>query len=310
MHKSLDFLKKQKTDIKKNVIFLDIDGVIQPYSNQYRFDHDFESVINHIVKKFNDDIYRYMDMYDLTAAYFDWDDVALGRLKQILRMFNAYIVIHSGWRESVSKEHLIALFKLHDLDGYIWDVCETGKKETVIKKFLNDHCEEIDKWIVIDDDNMFKDFGLNFCWTHDCLLELDHLYVNRVFSFGYSLDLNENILTFNRKSKSLAKLEYKILNISDRKIAYCKIIGDYGLSNYDTKALNQELYKFFNECGAFAFIWVGTYNDDKYSLINKDYTQKINDDCYLHYFDIYNNGLTGYKFFKDNVGYILEILGW
>ena len=147
MHKSLDFLKKQKTDIKKNVIFLDIDGVIQPYSNQYRFDHDFESVINHIVKKFNDDIYRYMDMYDLTAAYFDWDDVALGRLKQILRMFNAYIVIHSGWRESVSKEHLIALFKLHDLDGYIWDVCETGKKETVIKKFLNDHCEEIDKWI-------------------------------------------------------------------------------------------------------------------------------------------------------------------
>ena len=98
MHKSLAFLREPKDDIKKNIIFLDIDGVIQPYSQDSRFEHELEKLPAYFAERYNDKSFLQCNIYDLGAAYFDWDEVALARIKQILRDFNAYIVIHSGWR--------------------------------------------------------------------------------------------------------------------------------------------------------------------------------------------------------------------
>ena len=51
MHKAIDFLRKEPVDNnKKNIIFLDIDGVIQPYNNQYRFNYDMKKTVETLSK--------------------------------------------------------------------------------------------------------------------------------------------------------------------------------------------------------------------------------------------------------------------
>jgi len=53
------------------VIFLDIDGVIQPYSSKNRFDYKFEPSLDYISEKFHNDICKKYDPYDFMAAYHD-----------------------------------------------------------------------------------------------------------------------------------------------------------------------------------------------------------------------------------------------
>lgn len=75
MHKTLDLIsekkndrncKLQKSDIedgKKNIIFLDIDGVLQPYDQRKRFDHDLDKLVDYLCDKYNDPIYGEMDKH-------------------------------------------------------------------------------------------------------------------------------------------------------------------------------------------------------------------------------------------------------
>ena len=66
------------------VVFLDIDGVIQPYNNQFRFDHKLNETIDYLCEKYSDNIYRQIDIYDVCAAYYDWDEIAIAIIKKIL----------------------------------------------------------------------------------------------------------------------------------------------------------------------------------------------------------------------------------
>ena len=59
------------------MIFLDIDGVLQPYDNTERFKHDLKETVEEVSKKFDDKIYFTMDPYDVAAVYYDWDDKAV-----------------------------------------------------------------------------------------------------------------------------------------------------------------------------------------------------------------------------------------
>ena len=38
------------------IIFLDIDGVLQPYDNSERFNHDLKDTVKKIAEKYNEDI--------------------------------------------------------------------------------------------------------------------------------------------------------------------------------------------------------------------------------------------------------------
>lgn len=71
---------------KRNIIFLDIDGVLQPYNQRERFDHDLDKLVDYLCDKYNDPIYGEMDKYDVGAAYYDWDDVAVGILTKLIRV--------------------------------------------------------------------------------------------------------------------------------------------------------------------------------------------------------------------------------
>ena len=96
--------------LRRTVIFLDIDGVLQPPSSQKRFKHDLEELRRSLADRFDDEIYLGMDKYDLGAVYFDWDSEAVERLHSLCNDFGAGIVISSDWRRSKSTPGLQALF--------------------------------------------------------------------------------------------------------------------------------------------------------------------------------------------------------
>ena len=277
MHKSFAFLKNPKDNSKKNIIFLDIDGVIQPYSQDSRFEHELEKLPNYFAERYNDKSFLQCNIYDLGAAYFDWDEVAMARIKQILRDFNAYIVIHSGWRESVPYQCLNALFKLYDMDEYILEVLETGKKETVIQRYLDDYKDLINQYVVIDDDAMMSDFGMNFCHTRNVFDLPDHLYVNRLFMKKYYFD--DNALTFRVWDKETSISEHKGI-YNDKNVSLFEIDNIDVIDEYEVEMIFRELHKYCKNNK----IWCMGFkmnNSSKYSLINKASAVKTGEDIYL-----------------------------
>ncbi len=103
---------------EKPVIFLDIDGVLQPGYKQDRFEHD----IIKLKKDFTDNIDSHYDTiseYDIGAVYYDWNREAITNLKTLINKTGAEIVLSSAWRERKSLRKLKLLFKIHDLDKYV-----------------------------------------------------------------------------------------------------------------------------------------------------------------------------------------------
>ncbi len=166
--------------LRRIVIFLDIDGVLQRPSKQTRFKHDLEELRRSLADRFDDATYLSMDKYDLGAVYYDWDSEAVERLRGLCADFGAGIVISSDWRRSNSTRWLRALFRLHDLHHYVTDAThETGGpphyRAGEVKEYVQSH-PEIERFVIIDDgfreefDELFPE---QFVHT-DYRLEADH----------------------------------------------------------------------------------------------------------------------------------------
>lgn len=137
------------------IVFLDIDGVMQPHTNQMRFKHDREALRKKLAKDLDDNSYLKMDEYDLAAVYYDWDREAVERLRNLCRDFSAEIVISSDWRLHIPFKQLKAYFRIHQLDRYVTD--KTGNRGAAphyrageVKDYLDSH-PEIERFVVIDD---------------------------------------------------------------------------------------------------------------------------------------------------------------
>ncbi len=153
------------------VLFLDIDGVLQPLESQKRFNYDLDGLKNILAEQLNDDCFLHLDKYDVGAVFFDWDFVSIAYLKQLLLRFNMDIVLHSSWINYQSLEQLKCLFRLHQLDDYIVDTTDpTGgesedgvyiNKNFVIRKYLEEH-PEIKHYAIIDDDSSLSELGEKF----------------------------------------------------------------------------------------------------------------------------------------------------
>ena len=142
-------------NLRRLVIFLDIDGVLQPPSEQTRFQHDLEQLRRSLADRFGDETYLGMDKYDLGAVSYDWDSEAVERLRALCKDFGAGIVISSDWRRSKSTRQLRALFRLHDLHHYVTDKTEeTGGaphyRAGEVKEYVDSH-PEIERFVIIDD---------------------------------------------------------------------------------------------------------------------------------------------------------------
>jgi hypothetical protein len=136
------------------IIFLDIDGVIQPPWKQDRFKHDLEALRAEIAEKYQDPAYLEFNKYDLGATYADWSEVALANLRQLLVEQKAKIVISSDWRRSHNLQRMQMLFRLYDLDEYIIDCTEILEypltRGAEIQAYLDAH-PEIKKFVILDD---------------------------------------------------------------------------------------------------------------------------------------------------------------
>lgn len=108
--------------IRCSIVFLDIDGVLQPISSANRFQIDRKRLREEIAYKYSDDTYLDMDEYDIAAVFVDWKKSAVLNLKKLLKKHSTKIVVSSAWKESRTFDELLKLFRLHDLDKEVIDI--------------------------------------------------------------------------------------------------------------------------------------------------------------------------------------------
>jgi hypothetical protein len=165
---------KREREYAEKIVFLDIDGVLQPYT-QKRFDHleETDELNRQLLEKYNVD-YSLYDLYDVGAVYYDWDITAVAELKRILDTTGAKIVISSDWRDKTI-DRMVDLCRIHNLDDYIVGATTTKQIEPDVKKNKKyNHLENsrsveilmyleahpgVKNYVVIDDMNLVEDFG-------------------------------------------------------------------------------------------------------------------------------------------------------
>ena len=138
----------------EKVIFLDIDGVLQPLSSQKRFKYDLDELRKDLANKYQDEEYLKMDKYDLGAIYYDWFKESVELLRQLCDKTNAKIVISSNWREYSDLSRLKKYFKIYELDSYVIDVTPILsyplERADEVEQYLKDN-QNIKKFVIFDD---------------------------------------------------------------------------------------------------------------------------------------------------------------
>ena len=143
-----------------NIVFLDIDGVIQPYNAQARFYMRKEDCKNTLMKletDFPNTDYSQYDISDVIATLYDWNNQAVARIKYILDSTNSKIIVSSDWRSEKLPNKMHDLLQIHNLGDYWY-------KDNIILRDFNSlseirHLEiedslkkyPIDNYVIIDD---------------------------------------------------------------------------------------------------------------------------------------------------------------
>ena len=175
----------------KKVIFLDIDGVLQPIRSQERFKHDIRALQKQLAEELNSDLAT-TTCFDVGAVYYDWDKQAVDYLLRLCRDYGVSIVISSSWRWWQTYPQLIALFQIHQLHQYIIDITGENKgngqidasRTLEIQDYLDAH-PEIEKFVIFDDIDFFgmkKRFPEQFILCKKKLEEEHFLRAVQIFS--------------------------------------------------------------------------------------------------------------------------------
>jgi hypothetical protein len=167
------------------ILFLDIDGVLQPGWSQKRFDHinngDLDKLYPKLFAQTGIDYSRY-DIYDVSAVYYDWHKTAKTQLRRILDETNAKIVLSSAWRTKnlYKMKILFNIFNFNDY--YIDNTIKTSSKEydklrklprykniygdrsIQILEYLHKY-DHINMYVAVDDLNLSDCLGDHFVYT-------------------------------------------------------------------------------------------------------------------------------------------------
>jgi hypothetical protein len=171
------------------VVFLDIDGVLQPDNARIDVADDKKSL-----ESFYDELYRlhkidysvYSDVIVMTVFYL-WDKDSIQNLKYILDQTGAKIVLSSSWR-MFPMSKMSDLFKIHGLDGYYLDntiredfrfIQQLRKDECCYRNFYVDRVIEIleyvkkypniKNYVAIDDMSLIPGLENHFIHTNQVL---------------------------------------------------------------------------------------------------------------------------------------------
>ena len=172
------------------VVFLDIDGVLQPTASQKRFDHDLVALREDLAERYGAE-YREFNQYDLGAVVHDWHAGAVERLRALCADHGARIVISSDWRLQRSVAQLRALFRLHDLHHLVADrTCDPHNaphyRAGEVKQYLDSH-PEVERFVIIDDryrDEFDRLFADHFVETDRFLDESAALRARQILAGG------------------------------------------------------------------------------------------------------------------------------
>lgn len=130
---------------KYKVIFLDIDGVLQPYDSEKRFEYRRKFGLESLQQKLTDELgtdYFQYDEYDVAACYCDWDKSAINRIKRILDETGAKIVISSDWRNRKLPNKMKDFLKIWNMEEY-W-IADNCYYYSVLDKDVSELQKEID----------------------------------------------------------------------------------------------------------------------------------------------------------------------
>ncbi len=105
--------------MKYPIIFLDIDGVLQPFINDKRYEVDRQKIQQDLAIKFDDDYYYVMDDYELAGIVVDWEKESIDCLKKLIKQTDARIVLSTDWRCFRPYSEMLKVFRIHGLDSYI-----------------------------------------------------------------------------------------------------------------------------------------------------------------------------------------------
>ncbi len=167
---------------KLNVVFLDIDGVLQPYDAEECFYSYDKKLIASLSKEFNVDYSKY-NFCDVAAVYYDWDEQAICRLKYILDQTSSRIIVSSDWRCLNKSYRIVDLLKIQHLDKY-WiadnQILIPDPKDSIdllrakeIKKSIETY--GINNFVVLDDmKEMYNHFPNNSVITHN-IISIDNM---------------------------------------------------------------------------------------------------------------------------------------
>ena len=327
MHKRLEFIRENNIryieDIavqdtlnkdKKRICFLDIDGVIQPYGNQYRFNYDMDKTVNYLCEKFNNEIFKDISPYDVCAAYYDWSNIGLGFLREFLDITVSYIVISSDWRKDSSLEKMKALFSLYGMENYVIDICGEGSKKEAIENYLKEHSNEIEKYIVLDDYDFTMDFGTDFYRTSNFLDEKDYNYLRFFMNNKMSIENKDNYFDFFANGKYKAKVEYKIFDLEKDKVLLFNLREqDFSINSANSQYILNYLVKFASSLDCSGIATTKLLEIDEYKpFLEKSFRkgQKIyrNDGCVgiFTYISVKSNTFKIYDFLDENQEAIID----
>lgn len=151
------------------IIFLDIDGVINPYMYDEMVKEE-PDLPHKLAKEKNNPNIEKISAFTVTQVYHCFDSKACSYIKRLLDEFQAKIVVTSSWRVFYPFLEMQAILDLQNLGKYMIGATDNNRKPRYQQ--IYDYIDEnhIDAYIVIDDFNMAKYFGYRFIHTKNTMI--------------------------------------------------------------------------------------------------------------------------------------------